>query len=152
MQKKYIIIIAIGIFLGIFMYSSFSNVKPVEIDNSPEWQSLEAAEQQAETSDKLIFVDVYEIGCKYCRAMDREVFPDSTVRAVLDANYIPVRLDGNSPETVTFNNQELTSKQFAQEKGAYAFPTALILDADGNVIRKRTGYMNVDEFRQFLYR
>jgi len=83
--------------------------------------------------------------------MDREVFPDSTVRQVLDANYIPVRLDGNSEEMITFSGKQISSKEFAQSKGAYVFPTSLILDEEGNVIKKKTGYMGVDEFRQFLY-
>lgn len=152
MKKKYIILAVIVIFLGIFAYSSFSNVKPVEIDNSPDWVALQDAQNMAMESDKLIFVDVYEVGCKFCRAMDREVFPDSTVRAVLDRGYIPVKLDGNSPEMVSFDNTEVPSKAFAQSKGAFAFPTALILDENGNVLKKRTGFMNVDEFRTFLYR
>ncbi|WP_157470900.1 thioredoxin family protein [Gracilimonas tropica] len=151
MQKKVIIIAVIGAFLGIFLYYSLANVKPTVNDNSPDWIPIEEAQQMAATSDKLIFVDVFEIGCKYCRAMDREVFPDSTVRQVLDANYIPVRIDGNSEEQITFNGEQVTSKAFAQSKGAYVFPTSLILDDQGNVIKKKTGYMGVDEFRQFLY-
>jgi thioredoxin-related protein len=83
--------------------------------------------------------------------MDREVFPDSTVRQVMDADYIPVRLDGNSTELIRFNGEEVSSKDFAQSKGAYVFPTSLILDAEGTVIKKKIGYMGVDEFRQFLY-
>lgn len=152
MKKKNIVIIAVSIFLGIFVYISLSNVQAPVNDNSPEWIPIHEAQQMAATSDKLIFVDVYEIGCKYCRAMDREVFPDSTVRQVMDANYIPVRLDGNSTEPIQFNGEEIPSIDFAQSKGAYVFPTSLILDAEGNVIKKKTGYMGVDEFRQFLYR
>lgn len=151
MSKKAIILIAVGLFLGIFIYNSLSNVQPKVNDNSPEWIPLHEAQQQAASSEKLIFVDVFEIGCKYCRAMDREVFPDSTVRQVLDANYIPVRLDGNSTEPVQFNGQKISAKDFAQSKGAYVFPTSLILDAEGNVVRKKTGYMGVDDFRKFLY-
>lgn len=151
MQKKVIIVVAISIFLGIFVYNSLSNVQAPVNDNSPDWIPLHEAQQMAAASDKLIFVDVFEIGCKYCRAMDREVFPDSTVRKVMDASYIPVRLDGNSTEPIEFSEQEMPSKDFAQSKGAYVFPTSLILDAEGNVIKKKTGYMGVDEFRQFLY-
>ncbi|MEX0723139.1 MAG: DUF255 domain-containing protein [Gracilimonas sp.] len=151
MQKKHIIIIAVSTFLGIFVYISLSNVQAPVNDNSPEWIPIHEAQQEAAQTDKLIFVDVYEIGCKYCRAMDREVFPDSTVRQVLDARYIPVRLDGNSPEPIIFNGEEIPAIDFAQSKGAYVFPTSLILDAEGNVIKKKTGYMGVDEFRQFLY-
>ncbi|MAL18633.1 MAG: hypothetical protein CL670_13115 [Balneola sp.] len=151
MQKKAIITVAICIFLGIFVYISLTNVQPTVNDNSPDWIPIHEAQEVAASTNKLIFVDVFEIGCKYCRAMDREVFPDSTVRQVMDANYIPVRIDGNSPEVIQFNGQEIPSKEFAQSKGAYVFPTSLILDANGNVIKKKTGYMGVDEFRQFLY-
>ena len=151
MQKKHFILIGIGLFLGIFVYISLSNVQPSVNDNSPEWIPIHEAQEVAASSDKLIFVDVFEIGCRYCRAMDREVFPDSTVRQVLDANYIPVRLDGNSTEPIQFNGEQIVAKDFAQSKGAFVFPTSLILDAEGNVIKKKTGYMGVDEFRQFLY-
>lgn len=151
MQKKTIILIALSIFLGIFVYTSLSNVQGTEHDNSPEWIPIKEAQTLAASSGRLIFVDVYEVGCKYCRAMDREVFPDSTVRQVLDANYIPVRLDGNSTEPIEFNGQQIASKDFAQSKGAFVFPTSLILDANGQVVKKKTGYMGIDEFRQFLY-
>lgn len=152
MQKKYFILAAIGIFLGIYMYISLSNVEHTTPDNAPEWMPISEAQKIAASTDKLIFVDVFEIGCKFCRAMDREVFPDSTVRQVMDPNYIPVRLDGNSTEMISFNGQETTAQEFAQSKGAFVFPTSLILDAEGNVVKKKTGYMGVDAFRQFLYR
>lgn len=151
MNKKVVITIVVCAFLGFFMYNSLTKVQPNVIENSPEWIPINEAQEVAASTDKLIFVDVYEIGCKYCRAMDREVFPDSTVRQVLDADYIPVRIDGNSMEPIQFNGQEIPSKEFAQSKGAFVFPTSLILDSQGNVIKKKTGYMGVDEFRQFLY-
>lgn len=152
MSKKSILILLITAFLGVFAYYSLTNVtNPDVIENSPEWIAISEAQKLAAESDKLIFVDVYEIGCKYCRAMDREVFPDSTVRQVMDANYIPVRLNGNSTEIISFSGKEYSSKEFAQNKGAFVFPTSLILDTQGNVIKRRTGYMGVDEFRQFLY-
>ncbi|MEQ8578856.1 MAG: thioredoxin family protein [Balneola sp.] len=151
MKKRLAILIGIGIFLGIFLYSSLRSVEPKEIENAPNWVTLEAAQQEALQSDKLIMVDVYEVGCKYCRAMEREVYPDTTVRIVLDQGYIPVKLDGNSEETIRFNGEVLSAREFAQKKGAYAFPTVLVLNANGDVLKKRTGFMNVDELRQFLY-
>ena len=152
MKKKYLIVTAVVIFLAVFFYRSLTKINPVENPNSPEWVTLDAAVQQAAETEKLIFVDVFEVGCVYCRAMDREVFPDSTVRVVLDSGYIPVRIDGNSEEMISFNGEEMTSREFAQSKGAFVFPTSIIMDAEGNVIKKAEGYMGVDQFRQFLYR
>lgn len=151
MNKRIIIGIGITVFVGIFLYSSLNSVKPQVIENAPNWVALEAAQKEALEKDKLIMLDVYEVGCKYCRAMEREVYPDTTVRVVLDQGYIPVKLDGNSEELITFNGKEMQAKEFAQSKGAYAFPTVIVLTADGNVVKKRTGFMNVDELRQFLY-
>ncbi|MEQ8524363.1 thioredoxin fold domain-containing protein [Gracilimonas sp.] len=151
MNKRYLFVVFALIFLGFFLVRSLDQISNDDLKESVKWYTLAEAQSVAASSDKLIFVDVYEIGCKYCRAMDREVFPDSTVQQVMYANYIPVRLDGNSTEPVKFNGQLIPSKELAQSKGAYVFPTSLILDAQGNVIKKKTGYMGVDEFRQFLY-
>tara|TARA_R100001460_G_scaffold6845_4_gene17691 strand:+ start:924 stop:1391 length:468 start_codon:yes stop_codon:yes gene_type:complete len=150
-KKRLTILIGIGIFLSVFLYSSLKTVEPKTIENSPNWIPLETAQKEAIEQNKLIMVDVYEVGCKYCRAMEREVYPDTTVRIVLDQGYIPVKLDGNSEEMVRFNGEEITAREFAQKKGAYAFPTVLVLNANGDVLNKRTGFMNVDELRQFLY-
>ena len=151
MNKRIIIFGGIAIFVGIFLYSSLKSVEPQLIENAPQWRTLEVAQQEAAESNKLIMVDVYEVGCKYCRAMEREVYPDTTVRVVMDQGFIPVKLDGNSEEMITFNGNEMQAKEFAQSKGAYAFPTVIVLTAQGEVVKKRTGFMNVDELRQFLY-
>lgn len=152
MKKKYIITGAIAAFIAYFFYASLQTVQPKVDLNSPDWVSLEEASQLARDTNKLIMIDVYEVGCKYCRAMDREVFPDSTVRAVMDPAFIPVRLDGNSADPVSFNGEQTTASEFAKSKGAYVFPTTLVLDADGNVINSRTGFMSADELRDFLYK
>jgi len=127
-------------------------VKPKEVNNAPNWVSIEDAFEQAASSEKLIMVDVFEVGCKYCRAMEREVYPDTTVRVVLDEGYIPVKVDGNSEKLITVNGEKITEQEFAQKNGAFVFPTVLILNAEGELLRKRTGYMGVDDLRRFLYR
>jgi len=150
-NKRIIILVGILGFIGIFMYSSLRSVKPKIIENAPNWRVLEVGQKEALESNKLIMLDVYEVGCKYCRAMEREVYPDTTVRIVIDQGYIPVKLDGNSEELIRFNGEEMQAKEFAQSKGAYAFPTVIVLTAEGDVVKRRTGFMNIDELRQFLY-
>ena len=151
MNKKVIITAVIAIFIGIFLFNALKSTAPKEIANAPDWRTLEVAQEEAREANKLILVDVYEVGCKYCRAMERDVYPDSTVRTVLDAGYIPAKVDGNSEELITFNGQQMMARDWAQGQGVYVFPGTLILDPDGNQIKQRTGFMNVDELRQFLY-
>ncbi|GAB5410605.1 MAG: hypothetical protein BalsKO_29700 [Balneolaceae bacterium] len=152
MNKKIIITGLIATFIGVYLFNALSNTAPIEIENAPDWRTLAAAQEEAKKSDKLILVDVYEVGCKYCRAMEREVYPDSTVRTVMDAGYIPAKVDGNSEELITFNGEQLMAREWAQSQGVFVFPGTLILDAEGNQLKQRTGFMNVDELRQFLYR
>lgn len=127
------------------------NVQPIEITNAPDWQPIEKVASQAVDEDKLIFIDVYEVGCKYCRAMEREVYPDSTVKIVLEAGYIPAKINGNSEEEIKFLGEVLTEAELAKKYGIYAFPSVLILDQDGKLIKKNTGFMGVDDLRRFLY-
>ncbi|MEO1023737.1 MAG: thioredoxin family protein [Bacteroidota bacterium] len=151
MNKKLIFFVVIAGFVGVFFYTALTKTAPIVIENAPEWRTVPAALDEAVRTEKYILVDVYEVGCKYCRAMEREVYPDSTVRQVLDAGFIPAKIDGNSQELITINGTSQTAQEFAQAKGAFAFPTTMIMDSEGNVIKKRTGYMGVDELRQFMY-
>lgn len=151
MKKKYIIIPSILVFLGVFLFFSFSNIKPMEIENAPDWVDIEHALEKAAATKQMILVDVFEVGCKFCRAMEREVYPDPSVRTVIDNGYIPVKLNGNSEEFITVNGVRISYKDFAQGHGAYVFPTTLILDSEGNLVKKRSGYMGIDELRRFLY-
>lgn len=152
MTKKYVVAIVLGAFLGVFAYIAILKTVPVEIQNAPDWRNLDVGLQEARDSDKLVLVDVYEDGCKYCRTMEREVYPDMTVRAVLDAGYIPVKVNGNADVTIRFQGQELSSRTWAQRQGIYVFPGTLVLDSNGNQLKRRTGFMSTDELRQFLYR
>lgn len=152
MAKKYVVAIVLGAFLGVFAYIAILKTVPVEIQNAPDWRNLDVGLQEARDSDKLVLVDVYEDGCKYCRTMEREVYPDMTVRAVLDAGYIPVKVNGNADVTIRFQGQELSSRTWAQRQGIYVFPGTLVLDSNGNQLKRRTGFMSTDELRQFLYR
>jgi len=152
MNKKALIFAFIGIFIALFLVKALINVQPVEIANTPDWQPIEAVANLAADQDKLIFIDVFEVGCKYCRAMDREVFPDSTVKLVLESGYIPAKINGNSDEEVKFLGEIITEAELAKKYGVYAFPSVIILDQEGNLIKKNTGFMGVDDLRRFLYK
>lgn len=150
MKRPLIITGIVALFLVIFIISSFRQVSPDEIENAPEWQTLQEATENAAADNKLILVDVFEIGCVFCRAMEREVYPSQSVRAVLDRDYHPVKVNGNSDIVIRYKGEEILSKDFAAMMGVTAFPYTVILDAEGNVIDKRKGYMDVVSLTRFL--
>lgn len=150
MNRKVIIGILVAIFIGTYAYYSLHQITPDEIENAPEWMPLEMAQTQASTENKLIMIDIYEVGCQYCRAMEREVYPSPSVRAILDRDFHPVKINGHSENVITYNGEEMTEQQFATEMGVTAYPYTVVMDGAGNVIDSRRGYMSIVNFSRFL--
>lgn len=150
MNRRIIITLLIAGFLGIFLYNALSEVTPTEIENAPAWMPIHEAMTKAEENGKLVLIDIYEIGCQFCRAMNRDVYPSPSTRAVLDRDFYPVKINGNSEETIIYKGKEVTQLEFANSLGLTAFPFTVIMDPDGNIINSRRGYMGVQDLNAFL--
>lgn len=100
-------------------------------------KDLEAALARARREQKRVFVDFQTTWCGPCREMERWVY---TAQAVVDAaaQVIPVMLDGDE--------QRELAKRY--EVGGY--PTLLLLDEQGKVLARATGYRSVAETVAFL--
>lgn len=150
MKRSLLITLLIASFLGIFLYNAFDEVTPKEIENAPDWMQIEEAISRAQDDGRLIIIDIYEVGCQFCRAMNREVYPAPSTRAVIDRDYHPVKINGNSEEKITFLGEEMTQQAFANSLGLTAFPFTVIMDAEGNVIDRRRGYLGVQDLTRML--
>jgi thioredoxin-related protein len=152
MNRKLVIGLIISIFIGIFAYFSLEQIKPADIENAPDWISLEQATERAATEDRLIMIDIYETGCQFCKAMEREVFPAPAVRAVLDRDYVPVKINGHAETILTYKEEAMSAREFAQVMGVTAYPFTVLMDAEGNIIDNHRGYQDVVSFSRFLRR
>lgn len=151
MNRKIIIGSLVTVFFGIFVFYSFQQIQPQDIQNEPDWLNLTDAIELASQDDRLIMIDIYEVGCTFCRKMSREVYPSQPVRAVLDRSFYPVKLNGNSASnTVIYKGEEMTEKEFAGLMGVTAFPFTVVMDAEGNVIDRKRGYMDIQGLSRFL--
>jgi thioredoxin-related protein len=150
MSRKAIIGVFIASFIAVYAYYSFIQVIPKEIENEPDWQPLNTAIDQATNGEKYILVDIFEVGCQWCRKMSREVYPSPTIRAILDRDFVSVKINGNSESLITYRDEEMTEKEFASRMGVTAFPYTVILDNEGNVIDRRRGYMDTQSLSRFL--
>ena len=150
MKRPLIITGIIILFLGIFLYNAMKEVTPTEIKNAPNWLPIEEAMTKAGQDGRLVIIDIYEVGCQFCRAMNRDVYPAPSTRAVIDRDFHPVKINGNSEKTITFMGEEMTQQTFANSLGLTAFPFTVVMDHNGNVINSRRGYMGVQDLTGFL--
>lgn len=96
-----------------------------------------AALADARQQHKRVFVDFQTTWCGPCKQMESWVY---TAKAVVDAaaGCVPVVLDGDE--------QRELKKQYRIE----AYPTMLLLDADGKELRRAVGYRSVADMVRFL--
>lgn len=99
------------------------------------WKDMLA---RAKTEKKLIFVDVYAVWCGPCKMLDQQVFTDKQVAATYNAFFINYKVDAERGEGMTL----------ARQYNVKAYPTALFIDGDGQLIDNWTGFIPPALFKQ----
>lgn len=150
MSRKVVVGLLIAGFIALFSWFSFNQIVPEEIENAPEWLTLEDALTQAERSGKYVMIDIFEVGCQFCRKMDRETYPAPSVRSALDRGYYAVKVNGHSERLMTFLGEEMMEREFAVRMGVTAYPFVVLMKPDGTVMDRRRGYQDVVSFTRFL--
>jgi len=91
-----------------------------------EWQE---ALEQAEKSDKLLFVDAYAQWCGPCKRMAKEVFTKEEVGSFFNDNFINLKLDMETED----------GRAFGKKYPVSAYPTLFFVNGKGEIVKKVTG-------------
>lgn len=94
-------------------------------------EALTAAKQE----NKLIFIDFYTTWCGPCKMMSNKVFPQKNVGDFMNAKFIPLKMDA-----------EKEGLELAKKYAVKAYPTYIILNAQGKEEARFTGAMEGDVF------
>ncbi|MCK5918447.1 MAG: DUF255 domain-containing protein [Cocleimonas sp.] len=87
-----------------------------------------AAFEQAKKTNRLVLVDFSAEWCGFCKKMDKTTWRDPQVLAVINENFIPVKVEDE------------VDAELAEKYRSYGRPAMIVLDADGKEIFKKTGY------------
>ncbi|MGJ8660805.1 MAG: DUF255 domain-containing protein, partial [Bacteroidota bacterium] len=126
-----------SIILIIFLSACSTRDKvPTEI----KWQySLSKATfEQAEKEGKLILLTLEANWCHWCHVMEDSTYSNANVRNLLDEEFICVKVDQDA-------NPELASRY-----RKYGWPATIVLNAKGEDVLKKAGYMNPTKYMQAL--
>ena len=93
---------------------------------------------QARAQHRLVILYLEAVWCHWCHVMDEKTYGDPAVRAVLDAHYVPLRIDQDSRPDLSNRYRD------------YGWPATVIFAADGTEIAKRQGFVEPERFAKLL--
>lgn len=117
--------------------SSFAQVEFLEVTSAAE---MREAQQRASDQQLMMFVDVYATWCGPCKLMDQQVYTDHTVADYMNANFVNVRLDGESEY----------GRIYATEQRLEGYPSMFIFSREGEPVSKVIGFTPPEELVQSL--
>lgn len=97
-----------------------------------------AAFAQARADERFVLLYLEAVWCHWCHVMDQQSYADPAVRALLDAKYVPLRIDQDS------------RPDLANRYRAYGWPATIVFAPDGTEIVKRRGYIAPAQFARLL--
>ena len=100
--------------------------------------SLDEALARARAEKKLVFVDMYADWCGWCTKMDEDVFTDARVQTAL-LDYVPIKMD-----------VDRGGRSVASRYRVDGLPAFLLLNGDGELVRRFEGYLPVEAFLRRL--
>lgn len=98
----------------------------------------ESVLEEAAETDKLIFIHVGANWCHWCHVMEQETYTDADVIAYLNENFLSVEADQDQ-------NADL-----GMRFRAYGWPALIVMNSEGEAIRKVAGFRNAERFLEIL--
>ena len=98
--------------------------------------SLSDALAQAKRENKLVFVDCFTTWCGPCKMLAKQTFPNQAVGEFMNPRFVSLQIDMERGEGI----------ELAKKWGIEAYPTMVVLDADGNVKGRIVGFYRPEQF------
>ncbi|MEO8210277.1 MAG: thioredoxin family protein [bacterium] len=112
----------------------------------------------AKTSGKKVFIEVYTDSDNWSKKMDSEVFSSAKVQGLL-SDFVFVKLDPEATGHYSFGKKEYSGTELAKFFGATGYPTFVVLNSDGSVIKFKyngeevsniSGFVGADDLAEML--
>jgi uncharacterized protein len=94
--------------------------------------------EQAKRENKFVLLDLEAVWCHWCHVMDETTYKDPQVQALMQSEYIAVRVDQDSRPDISNRYED------------YGWPATVVFGGDGKEIVKRQGYIEPREMIAML--
>ena len=105
----------------------------------------------ANTSNKIIFLYFHQDGCPYCKKLLEDNFTNKEIVSKMKQHYevLEINMWGDRP-VILMNGEEVTEKEFAKQMKVMFTPTLIALDTQGKPMFRMNGYYAPDKFTLVL--
>ncbi len=132
-MKKYFGVFLVA-FLGLLL---FTNTSASQAKTGIVFSKIrfDAALKKSNKTGKLIFIDAYTDWCGPCKKMAATTFRDKEIGEVFNENFINMKVEMEKEE----DGEEIAARYRVR-----AYPTLLIIDGDGKLIKQVIGFQTKD--------
>jgi thioredoxin-related protein len=97
---------------------------------------LHEAVTRAQTEKKPVMIDFITDWCRWCDTLDARTYSDAGVADYINSAVVPIKIDAEKGEGI----------DIAKKYGVRAYPTILLITAEGEEIDRLLGYMPPEPF------
>jgi len=133
--RRFVLAGMASVFLGLFAMAGFGRAE------DSLWQTdFEAAKTKAKAEKKLLLVDFTGTGwCKACKVLKKEILDQDAFKNEAPKQFVLVEVDFPSDRSKQTTKLKAQNVKLAKAYKIEAYPTVLLMDADGQVIAKTIG-------------
>lgn len=126
-----IILLAISVVMSFKAYDQMHSIPTTTSEQGVNWEeSYEQALQKAQTENKYIMLDFWAHHCTICKAIDKKIFHQNSIKNGLQEQFVFVKVDCTSS-----SNQE--ANHLKQQFQVFAQPAILIVNPNDQKVLKK---------------
>lgn len=143
--------LSIPVFAGDEKAKDKSETPAVAEADGIQWMSYDEGLAKAKKEGKHLFIDFSTKWCGYCKKMDKTTFIEPDIVNMLNNDFVPVRIDGDSNKELDIDGFKVTEKNLSRyEYKVRGYPTFWFLDSEGTKLGAVQGYQSTQNMKNTL--
>lgn len=134
-------------------------------DQSVAWLNFEQLEDSLAVEPRPVFISFYADWCAYCKKMDRVAFRDPKVITRLNRDYLSVRMNAETRDTIVFGGQTYVNREFGRKRNPtheiplllatresypFSLPAMILLNEEFEITGRYFEYLSPEELSEIL--